>query len=118
MPPVGTDAQLIQSYGPAGFRIGNKQYETPVIVMPSRTQEWSGELTIDALAPLFETIPLPEILLIGTGARHEMIDPALRALLKAKGLGLDTMDSGAACRTFNILLSEGRRVAAALLLAA
>jgi len=117
MPPVGADAQLIQSYGAAGFRIGNRQYDTPVLVTTNLTTEWSGELTLEALEPLFATIPQPEILLIGTGARHEMIDQKLRMALKARGLGIDSMDTGAACRTFNILLSESRRVAAALKLA-
>ncbi len=114
MPPVGADAQLIQSYGATGFRIGNAQYDSPVLVTTNSTAAWNGELTMEALEPLFATIPQPEILLIGTGARHEMIDHTLRAALKARGLGIDTMDTGAACRTFNILLSESRRAAAAL----
>lgn len=118
MPPVGENAQLIQSYGAGGFRIGNRQYEGHVIVTETATFEWSGELTMEALAPLFRVSPKPEVLLIGTGKRHEMVDPALRMALKAQGLGLDTMDTGAACRTFNILLGESRRAAAALVLSA
>lgn len=119
MPPVAANAQLIQSYGAGGFRIGNAMYMSPVLVTPAATFAWSGALTIEALAPL---LPQPgdaepiEILLLGTGARHEMLAPALRAALKARGLGVDTMDTGAACRTFNILLGEARRVAAALML--
>lgn len=116
MPPLGAGAQVIQSYGPQGFRIGNAVYETPVLVTESATYAWNGELTEQALEPLFLTTPQPEVLLIGTGARHRMVPPALRAALKARGLAIDTMDSGAACRTFNILLGEGRRVAAVLLL--
>jgi uncharacterized protein len=114
MPPVGADAQVIQSYGAGGFRIGNVEYHSAVLVMPTATVGWNGELSLAELEPLFATIPLPEVLLIGTGARHEMIAPALRATLKSREIGVDTMDTGAACRTFNILLSEGRRVAAAL----
>ncbi|MES2984980.1 MAG: Mth938-like domain-containing protein [Pseudomonadota bacterium] len=116
MPPVGADAQLIQSYGPAGFRIGNASYTTPVLVLPATTVAWSGELTLDALTPILESDPATEILLIGTGARHEMVPAELRQALKARGLGVDTMDTGAACRTFNILLGESRRAAVALLL--
>ncbi len=118
MPPVGADAQVIQSYGAGGFRIGNVAYESHVLVTPTATIGWSGELTLAALEPVLATVPLPELLLVGTGARHEMLDPALRAALKSREIGVDTMDTGAACRTFNILLSEGRRVAAVLKLPA
>lgn len=122
MPPLGAGAQLIQSYGAGSFRIGNVMYDTHVLVLPGQTLAWSGELTIEALAPLFSTSPSRgelenvELLILGTGKRHEMIAPELRRALKERGVGFDTMDTGAACRTFNILLGEGRRVAAALLL--
>lgn len=115
MPPVGAGAQLIQSYGPAGFRIGNMAYETHVFVTPTATVAWSGELSLESLAPYLASGEI-EILLIGTGARHEMIAPEIRRAFKAREIGLDTMDTGAACRTFNILLGEGRRAAVALML--
>lgn len=118
MPPVGANAQLIQSYGASGFRIGNATYATPVLVLPHATVVWSGELSVAALAPLTSADPATEVLLIGTGARHEMLAPELRRALRECGLSVDTMDTGAACRTFNILLAEGRRVAVALRLAA
>ncbi len=116
MPPLGANAQLVQSYGVDGFRIGNVVYNTHVLALPEATVAWSGDWSLDALAGILTLIPLPEVLLIGTGARHAMIPTAFRAVLKARGIGFDTMDTGAACRTFNILLGESRRVAAALLL--
>ena len=116
MPPIAGNSQLIRSYGGQGFRIGQAEYASHVLVLPTITHAWNGELTPEALAPLFAYEPATELLLIGTGARHEMVDPALRMGLKEKGLALDTMDTGAACRTFNVLLGEGRRVAVALLL--
>ena len=116
--PVTAGAQLIQSYGANGFRIGNIAYATPVLVTPTMTFPWSGEWTIEALHPILTHDPRPEIILFGTGARHVMLNPTLRQALKAQGFGIDTMDTGAACRTFDILLSEGRRVAAVLLLPA
>ncbi len=112
MPQLGASAQLIQSYGPAGFRIGNAQYDSDVLVLVDKTYPWNGELTLEALAPVLAAGV--EILLIGTGTRHELIDMATRKLLKEQGLGIDTMDTGAACRTFNVLLGESRRVAAVL----
>ena len=114
MPPVAANAQLIQSYSADGFRIGNAMYHTHVLVLPTATFAWNGEWTMDALGPVFTAAEPTEILLMGTGARHEMLDPELRKTIKARGVGVDTMDSGAACRTFNVLLGESRRVAVAL----
>ena len=116
MPPLAANAQLIQSYGPAGFRIGNAEYATHVLVTPTATFVWDGALTLEAFAPLLTTEPKCEVLLIGTGARHELVALEFRRALKEQGLAVDTMDTGAACRTFNILLGEGRRAAVALML--
>lgn len=118
MPQLGAGAQLVRSYGPQGFRIGQDSHESHVLVLPTVTLAWSGVLTIETLGPLLHAEPRTEILIIGTGKRHEMISPELRRALKEHGVGFDTMDTGAACRTFNILLGEGRRVAAALMLPA
>ena len=114
MPPVGAGAQLIQSYGATGFRIGNVQYDTAVLVTPTATIAWSGALTLDALEPILADHP--EVLLIGTGTQHRMLPPELRQALKNRAIATDTMNTGAACRTFNILLGESRRVAAAVML--
>jgi len=61
-------------------------------------------------------IPAIEVLLLGTGSTHQFVTPVIKKSLKSHGLASDSMDTGAACRTYNILLSEGRRVAALLLL--
>ena len=118
MPPLGAFAQLIQSYGASGFRIGNNLYDTHVLVLPDATVEWTGEWSLDAFAAILSASPCPEVLLVGTGARHVMVPPLFRNAIKAREMGFDSMDTGAACRTFNVLLGEGRRVAAALLLPA
>lgn len=112
-PPLGANAQLIQSYGAGSFRIGNAVYPHSVLVTPTTTTPWNGLLDAEAIAASLGEAAC-ELLLIGTGARHEMIAPELRAGLKAHGIALDSMDTGAACRTFNVLLGEGRKVAAAL----
>lgn len=116
MPQLGAGAQLVRAYGPEGFRIGQDSHAGHVLVLPAQTVAWSGELTIEALATLLNADPATEIIIIGTGKRHEMIAPDLKRALKERGVGTDTMDTGAACRTFNVLLGESRRVAAALLL--
>ena len=115
MPQLGAGAQLVRSYGPEGLRIGQDSHAGHVLVLPTQTMAWNGELTIEAMAPLLKADPATEIIIIGTGKRHEMIAPELKRVLKEHGVGIDTMDTGAACRTFNVLLGEGRRVAAALL---
>jgi uncharacterized protein len=56
-----------------------------------------------------------EVLLLGTGTRHEFVPPSLRRRLRDAGIVIDTMDTGAACRTYNVLVAEDRRVAAALI---
>ena len=55
-PPLGMTAQLIQSYGPTGFRIGNVDYVAPVLVLPNATVAWSGEWSIEALEPLLSAV--------------------------------------------------------------
>ena len=117
-PQLTKGAQRIESYGPAGFRIAGITYAGSVLVRVEATENWSvtsaADITLESLAPLIAATP--EVLIIGTGPRHEMIPPALRMALKQKGIASDSMDTGAAVRTFDILLAEGRKVAAALLL--
>lgn len=113
---MGADAQVIQSYGAEGFRIGNRLYTTAVLVLPTQTLAWNGMWEMESLLPLIPPTAIPEILLLGTGVRHTQVPASLKTALRARGIGSDSMDTGAACRTFNILLGEGRRVAAALLL--
>lgn len=117
-PPLSADAQLIRSYGPQGFRIGNTDHATHVLVLPDSTLPWNGELALEAIMPLMTAFPLVELLLIGTGKHHQLVDVSFRKELRNKGVSNDTMDTGAACRTFNILLGEGRRAAALLRLPA
>ncbi len=116
MPPVAAGMQLIQSYGATGFRIGHSMFTQAVLVTPHQSFEWSGELTTDSLEPLFNVAPPIEVLILGTGLHHTLVPQPLRAALRAYGITVDSMNTGAACRTYNILLAEGRRAAAALML--
>lgn len=117
-PQIPIDAQVIQRYGPGGFTISGEVHRGAVLVTPSAVAPWrtgAPEQWQDAdLAPVLALVPLPEILLIGSGATMVRLPERLRAALKARGIGCDTMDTGAACRTYNILLADGRRVAAVL----
>lgn len=117
--PVGR--QIIESYGDGRFRIANVLHEGSVLVFPGQTQAWPvtdmGGLTTDALAPVSLAARKGEIelLLIGCGPRLAMIPRDLRNALRADGVVIEPMDTGAAARTFNVLLAEGRLVAAALI---
>lgn len=118
-PIIPGDRQVIDSYGPGRFRVSSVLYETSVLIFPDRAQAWSvtepDELTIDALAPVVDAVPPVEVLLIGCGPRMVLLPPDLRATLRDAGFSADVMETGAACRTYNVLLAEERRVAAALI---
>ena len=111
--------QLIQSYGDGGFRIAGDPRRGSVIVFADRTVAWSAETFDDinevSLAPVFATKSTVDLLLIGSGTQMKMVPAGLRAALREAGIAVEAMDTGAACRTFNVLLAEGRRVAAALI---
>ena len=72
------------------------------------------DLTLDSLAPVIEDGNV-QVLLLGCGPKLQMPPPDLRSALREKGIGIEPMDTGAACRTYNVLLAEGRAVAAALI---
>lgn len=117
--PDPAQRQIVQGYGPGRFRISEVEHTGPVLVGPEATFRWpvsdAAALAPDNLAPLLAVRPALEILIVGCGARAVFVAPAMRAALKAAGLGLEVMDTGAACRTYNVLLAEGRRVGAALI---
>ena len=117
--PDPAQVQLIRSYGPGRFLIGQKEWHGPVLVMPTATVPWpvarAGELALANLAPLEEAATPTEILVVGCGARAIFLPPPLRASLKEAGLALEVVDTGSACRIYNVLLAESRRVAAALI---
>jgi uncharacterized protein len=117
-PVIPSGRQVIESYGVRGFRVTGIAYERSILVFPDATLDWPvagiDAVTIETLRPVFERGGT-EILLLGCGARMMPVPPALRQALKAVGISLEAMDTGAACRTYNVLLAEDRRVAAALL---
>ena len=109
--------QVIRSYGEGRFRISDAVHAGSVVVHPDRTIEWDVDapeaITVDSLEPAL--VGAPRILLVGCGAMSVMPPEGLREALRARGTVLEWMDTGSACRTFNILLSEDRPVAAALI---
>jgi len=117
--PDPAQVQLIRSYGPGHFLIGERRWESPVLVMPTETVAWTvtraEELALDNLAALASAPTPTELLVVGCGPRAVFLAPPLRASLKSAGLALEVVDTGSACRIYNVLLAESRRVAAALI---
>ena len=107
-----TDAVPVDGYGPGFFRIGGTVYQGPVIVLPSGVAAWAGFTETAALLAAVGSI---DVLFVGTGAEIAHLPATFREALEAAGLGVEGMSSPAACRTFNVLLSEGRRVGLALI---
>ena len=117
--PDPAQVQYIRSYGPGRFMISEREWRSPVLVTPTVTHPWAiaraEDLSLESLAPLREAAMPTEILVLGCGARAVFVPPDLRAALKAAGMGLEVVDTGSACRIYNVLLAESRRVAAALI---
>ena len=118
-PQLAEGRKRIEGYGGGGFRIGGERVEGSLMVFPSRVVPWPvsafEELSLASFDAVIEERPRVEILVIGCGEKL-MLPPAdLRAALREAGIAADFMDTGAACRTFNVLLSEERRAAAALI---
>lgn len=117
-PIVGTGRQLINAYGNGQFRIANQVYRGSVLVFPDRTLPWAvagmADVTWPSLAEVRAAKPV-EVLLLGCGTKAGILPEAVSEGLEQAGIVAECMDTGAACRTFNVLLAEERRVAAALI---
>ncbi|WP_374651935.1 Mth938-like domain-containing protein [Dongia sp.] len=117
--PVGR--QIVETYGDGRFRITSVLYEGSVLVFPMRTLPWPvremAALSLESLTPVTAGTEAGaiDLLLLGCGPRIAMIPRDLRASLRGQGVVIEPMDTGAAARTFNVLMAEGRRVAAALI---
>ena len=112
--------QIVDSYGDGRFRVSGVRYQGSILVFPDRTLAWPvADIETIAIETLDEVVRAGatgavEILLVGCGRRVGVVPEALRRALRAAGVVAEAMDTGAACRTYNVLAAEERRVAAAL----
>ncbi|HYP57904.1 MAG TPA: Mth938-like domain-containing protein [Beijerinckia sp.] len=111
---------MIEGYGNGGFRFGGMSHRGSILALPSGIYAWDAvtarDITIESLRPVFdEPLGLIEHLLIGTGLDIVPLSASLRQRLREAGIRAEPMPTGAAARTYPILLGENRRVAAALL---
>lgn len=104
----------VDSYGPGGFRIADSWHPGSLLLTPGGVQSFVPPLSLEALKPVLDADDPVDVVLIGTGADIAPLPHALRSALEEAGFGVEVMASPAACRTYNVLLVEARRVAAVL----
>ena len=109
---------VFTAHGAGYVQVNDQRFEQPIIVTPGQVlSDWparSFASLTEADFSLFLTLQ-PEVLLLGTGSQHRFAHPQLYRALTAAGIGVEFMSTPAACRTFNILMSEDRKVVAAIL---
>jgi uncharacterized protein len=116
---TGAGANIIRAYGTGKITVNDQTYARSLVLMPDRLLEpWGPDRVTDlALKDFMQIAELhPEVVLLGTGLRLRFPDAAMTRPLMELRIGLEVMDTAAACRTYNILMGEGRRVAAALMM--
>jgi len=112
-------AQLVSAWAPGEIRVGPHRFRHSVVLKPGIDPlPWPvttpAALTAESLALALDLEP--DVLLLGTGTALRFPDPAIYAHVLARGVGMEVMDTGAACRTYNILVAEDRPVVAAIII--
>ncbi len=116
---IPTGRQVIEAYGEGGFRVSGQRFDGSMIVTATQSLIWPvsvfAKLTADSFGILDELAEPVEVLLLGCGASMAFLKPDIREAIRRRNIAVDLMDTGAACRTYNVLMAEDRRVAAALI---
>lgn len=117
---MARDAPSIDAFGGGGFRLSGAWHAGSLLILADEAQAWPvatfADLTLESLAPVFAAGRAEvEFLLLGVGSRNAQPPRAIREALLVAGIGLEFMDTPAAARLYNVLTSEGRRIAAALI---
>lgn len=117
-PLIPAGRQVVEGYGDGRFRVSGHVWSGSVLVFPQRTLSWPpsdfAEVDAESLRPVVEEGGV-QVLLLGCGRGAQLPSKALRGLLKDRGVVVEPMDTGAAARTYNVLMAEERAVAAALI---
>ena len=113
-------APSVDAYGKGGFRLSGERHEGSILIVRDAVQSWSvaslAEVTPQALAAVIAAGPTEvEFLLLGVGLRNAQPPRETRDALRAAGIGLEFMDTPAAAKLYNVLTSEGRRLACGLI---
>jgi uncharacterized protein len=117
-PVADVGRQIIERYAASGFRVSGVIYRCPVLVFPGRTVPWdvtsAADVSLDNLTPVIQEGSV-QVLLLGLGSSTTATPTFLRNQLRSHRIALEPMTTAAACRTYNVLVAEDRRVAAALI---
>ncbi|MGB0411965.1 MAG: Mth938-like domain-containing protein [Pikeienuella sp.] len=108
----------IDSFGAGGFRISHEFHDGHLLLTPNGQSIWQitpGALALEDFAPVLDDEAGIDLLLVGMGAEIAPIPATVRRAFDEAGIGIEAMSTGSACRTYNVLLAEDRRVAAALI---
>jgi uncharacterized protein len=111
--------QTVTGYDASGVEINAKRYDFSLLVMPEvAPRAWPVARFEDLTEEHFVVIEQdkPDVVILGTGERQRFVHPKLIKALSARRVGVESMDSHAACRTYNILMGEGRKVTLALII--
>ncbi len=115
-PLMRPEQKIIQSYGAGFFRVNGEIFKCPILIYGDTVSEWHPrENKLDLSADILSLKGDIEILLIGAGKTVSVLPPSQRKSLSGHGFTVDVMDTASACRTYNVLTAEGRRVTAALM---
>jgi uncharacterized protein len=120
--PDRFDVPSVTAYGEGWLAVNGQRFESSVLLggaagvtpIDATAQHGADAALLQRAADLLQ--PAPELVLVGTGAAHRLIHPRITQTLLTQGIGVECMDTQAACRTYNILAGEGRRVCAVLLI--
>lgn len=114
-----SEEAFIAGYGDGGFRMGDSRFEGSMLITPNGFYPWEvgdkSEISIENLTPIMEVHASVEIVIIGMGTSMAFLQKEIRDAFMAKNIAVEVMDTGAAARTYNVLLQEGRKVTAALI---
>ena len=117
-PSLPEGRHLVEGYGPGRFTVAGQLHQGAILLTANEVAPWAvaslDDVTLESLAFILEQTPAYEVLLIGTGAKSALLPKDLRSAIRERGPVAECMGTGAAARTFNLLQTEGRRVAAAL----
>ncbi|MDG2298018.1 MAG: Mth938-like domain-containing protein [Planktomarina sp.] len=106
------EGRPVDGYGPNFFRISGEVFEGKIVVLPGFCGSWLG---FDDASPFLEAASELDVVFVGTGSQIHQIPATFRSKLEEGGIGVEIMNSPTACRTYNIMLSEGRRIGLALI---
>lgn len=118
-PLIPKGKKIINGYGNGGFTITHEKFQGSQIILPNNRISWGitdpDYISVKSLTDIFKHADEIELLLIGSGNQIAFLEPDISKKCKENGIAVEIMSTGAACRTYNVLLSEDRKVAAALI---